>query len=576
MRNLFAVGLSLLVLEAVGAAKAADIPVKAPITKAMPVWSWTGFYVGGHLGAGVGSTTVSNPYGPSAFGDAVTTPAALLGLQAGYNWQISPQAVVGLEADTSFLDARGTNTCLQISPLVVNQVGSNCNSSPRWTGTLTGRSGLITGVQGRTLVYGKGGLAWMHGDVTMDPNNQFYNSAAEALAVPTSLSTTRWGWTIGAGVEHAMTPAWSLKAEYDYSRFGNSNMTTPASSFIAGSLFPVPPATSSVAQDVHVLKLGVNYHMGQSEGFGALPVIPRKAAPVVVSGWAVDTGARYWYSSGKFQWDNFASPNVAQSRLTYDNLTASSGEIFARIDAPVNLFVKGFIGGGRINSGKMNDEDWGMDAPANASVNTAYTNTLSNPVNGPISYGTIDVGYDFLKGADYKAGAFLGYNRVHEVMNAWGCTQLALPASGICAPSFPSTVLTITETTTWQSLRVGLSGDSVFWNRVKIGGDVAYLPYVRFDGLDNHWLRDVPTWFTQWGTGRGVQAELIASYLVTDNFTVGVGGRYWAMWTTNGEFNCTGCNKAAMTVTSEASPFKGNAERYGMFVQASYKFGAGH
>jgi hypothetical protein len=79
VKILFAAGLSLLVLEAVGAAKAADIPVTAPIAKAMPVWSWTGFYVGGHMGAGVGSTTVSNPYGPSAFGDVVTTPAALLG-----------------------------------------------------------------------------------------------------------------------------------------------------------------------------------------------------------------------------------------------------------------------------------------------------------------------------------------------------------------------------------------------------------------------------------------------------------------------------------------------------------------
>lgn len=78
-----------------------------------------------------------------------------------------------------------------------------------------------------------------------------------------------------------------------------------------------------------------------------------------------------------------------------------------------------------------------------------------------------------------------------------------LTTTGICAPSFPSTVLTITETATWQSLRVGLSGESVLWNRIKIGGDVAYLPYARFDGLDNHWLRDVPTWFAQWGTGRG-------------------------------------------------------------------------
>jgi hypothetical protein len=176
-----------------------------------------------------------------------------------------------------------------------------------------------------------------------------------------------------------------------------------------------------------------------------------------------------------------------------------------------------------------------------------------------------------------RTGIFRGDSRswpALEYDSNHGNAELALPASGICAPSVPSTVLTITETTTWQSLRVGLSGEAVFWDRVKIGADVAYLPYARFDGLDNHWLRDVPTWFTQWGTGRGVQAELIASYLVSDNFTIGVGGRYWSMWTTNGAFNCTGCGGAG--VTSEAPPFKGNAERYGMFAQASYKFGAGH
>lgn len=107
-------------------------------------------------------------------------------------------------------------------------------------------------------------------------------------------------------------------------------------------------------------------------------------------------------------------------------------------------------------------------------------------------------------------------------------------------------------------------------DRLKLSADVAYLPYTKFVGRDDHLLRAHSTWFDQQGTGRGVQLELILSYLVTDNFSIGVGARYWAMWTTSGTFTCTGCGDVGVTIGPDAGKF--NTERYGMFVQAGYKY----
>lgn len=44
----------------------------------------------------------------------------------------------------------------------------------------------------------------------------------------TSASPTMWGWTVGAGVEQAVSPAWSVKLEYGYLDFGSASLSTPA------------------------------------------------------------------------------------------------------------------------------------------------------------------------------------------------------------------------------------------------------------------------------------------------------------------------------------------------------------
>jgi hypothetical protein len=119
---------------------------------------------------------------------------------------------------------------------------------------------------------------------------------------------------------------------------------------------------------------------------------------------------------------------------------------------------------------------------------------------------------------------------------------------------------------------VGANSEVMLVPGLKLTTDLAYLPYVSMTGRDNHLLRSTTTFFDQQGTGQGVQLEAIMSYFVTDNFSIGVGGRYWAMWTTNGTFMCTGCGLVGVTLPPDAGKF--NTERYGTFLQADYRFGS--
>jgi outer membrane protease len=479
-----------------------------------------------------------------------------------------------VEIDGSFTDSDGSNTCLQFQ---ADFIGSNCQARTHAMGTLSGRFGGMVGDDGRTLIYGKGGLAWSRNRVAMFGANNFFGALPQDA---TGRSYLAWGWTIGAGLERAITPAWSVKFEYDYLHFGDRDVTTPQSNSIdpvTGSVTDVVArATSNVRQDAHVLKAGLNYKWGgdpRAVWPSLSSVYPVKAAALKAwpqpTGWSVEVGARYWFSSGRYQWDNFFVPDIAESRLTYGDMTGHSGEAFGRLDTPANIFIKGFVGAGSITGGNMRDEDWGLHDTGDP-VFTGYTNTLSDPVKGPIRYGTADIGFDFLRGPDYKAGVFVGYNYFREVLNAYGCAQTANLASGICAPAEAPSTLIISQAATWQSLRIGYAGEAMLTDRIKIGADLAYLPYVSFNGRDDHWLR-AGTFFPQFSHGgKGVQAELLLSYFVTPNLSVGIGGRYWAMWTDNGSFYCVGCNPAATEVSY--NPFKGNTERYGVFVQTSYRF----
>jgi hypothetical protein len=184
-------------------------------------------------------------------------------------------------------------------------------------------------------------------------------------------------------------------------------------------------------------------------------------------------------------------------------------------------------------------------------------------VDDRIKYGTIDAGYDWLRGPGYKIASFVGYNVLRQDMKAFGCTQIANVFSD-CVPPIPTSVLGITEEDTWKSLRLGMAADFNVLPGVKVSADAAYLPYVWFNGTDNHVLRALVS--PEDGHGQGVQLDLTLSFALTDQFSVGVGGRYWAMWTTSGDTNFGG--------TGIIVPQRFAAEQAAVMVQGSYKFGA--
>ncbi|WFU45267.1 hypothetical protein QA640_39250 [Bradyrhizobium sp. CB82] len=193
------------------------------------------------------------------------------------------------------------------------------------------------------MAYLKGGVAWQNnqGDVV---NN---NEGGRLPQDKTHFGYGRLGGIIGLGVEQALTPAWSVKAEYDYLHFGGPSVATPP------TVQDPPPAilpanTTSLSSDYHIGKIGLNYHFGAdpwTAQWSNAPLYakePAGAPPIAyAAGWSFEGGSRLWLSRGRFQWDNSAmpygwplDPSIVLSRLTYHGLDGLSGELFGRVDSP--------------------------------------------------------------------------------------------------------------------------------------------------------------------------------------------------------------------------------------------------
>jgi opacity protein-like surface antigen len=514
-------------------------------------FDWSGAYAGIHTGGALGLVDVDDPFGGSIFGDTVRTPGMLAGGQAGYNWQFGA-TVLGLEADASWADMDGTNTCFAFSGFYIS---SNCRTSIDALGTVTGRIGWTLPFDDRTLIYGKAGLAWEH-----FKTNATVNDAAGLPA--TATSGVQWGWTLGAGAEHAIAPRWSLKGEYDFLAFDDKGFAAPASLVqTGGALVNFAGAATDISQDIHQFKIGMNYRLGAD---GAAPGEDWRAAfhpggPAPASDRTeIEAGVRYVHGWGQFHKDlGITSVASLASRLTYDSDGSNGAEVFARVDTRSDIMIKGVVGGGS-GGGGMNDEDWGLPSPPFAAF-VPYSNTLSG-VDERIRYASVDVGYDWWRGRSYKVAPFIGYSYFAQDMKALGCRQIANPNSD-CVTAIPESVVGITEDDTWRALRLGTAVSFDLAPRLTLSGEAAYLPYVHFSGTDDHILRSLLS--PEDGHGIGVQLEGMLSYAVTDALSVGVGGRYWSMWTTSGVVNFGG--------TGVFVPMRYAAEQAHLLVQGSYK-----
>jgi hypothetical protein len=303
---------------------------------------------------------------------------------------------------------------------------------------------------------------------------------------------------------------------------------------------------------------------------------PAPSEPVQVQAWSWEVGARYWYSTGETGYDLFdTTGSFRVSRLTYEDLTGHSGEAFFRGDHSSGFLVKGYLGAGVVNSGNLIDEDF-------PPVVDPFSQTTSDQDDGNLHYGSIDVGYTFydsttpsiglkdepIDSMGVRLGAFIGFHYLNEELNAFGCTQLAANPV-ICSPgSVAADTLVISQDSEWLSLRLGLAADVHLTERLKLSAEAAYVR-TSLDAADTHHIRsDLTAPLPQEGDGHGVQLEAVLSYQVTDAFNLGVGARYWYMEVEDGSLSF----EEATGGEFGSQPIDFTTERYGFFVQGSYKF----
>jgi outer membrane immunogenic protein len=221
---------ALVALGATVPALAADLPARTPYTKApayaAPLYNWTGFYIGGHLGGAFSSGDNFNGLTTGNNNDG----RFLGGLQAGADYQFAPNWVVGAEVEYSWLGSNNNG--------IIFPGGFVYTNNQRALGSVTGRVGYTWGPG---LLYVKGGYGFS------DNNESLVNGGVPvAFAFNSGHSN---GYTVGAGFEYMFTQNWSGKLEYQYYNFGNSSFTAPA------ALVPF----GSFRTDDHVVKAGINY-----------------------------------------------------------------------------------------------------------------------------------------------------------------------------------------------------------------------------------------------------------------------------------------------------------------------------
>ncbi|MGX9980607.1 hypothetical protein [Methylobacterium fujisawaense] len=553
MQRTFGSGLLLVLLSQT--APAADLPrASRPEPPILPVFSWTGAYAG--LFGGYGALDRATQFlctGPGGQPGARYCPVLpakqgsdsgfIGGGEIGYDWQLGSGLVAGGAVDHQFTRLWGYDRWRGTFP---TEAGGYFRRSVAHSGQrlddLTTIRGKVGFAFDRTLVYATGGLAF--GNVRTDNNL----TLAGFPLFDGRHGETRLGYVAGGGIEHAFSAHLSAKVEGLYYNLG-SRAVLPAPSYPVLTGYH---AGTRSATDGFLTRVGLNYRFGAA-GLSDWPP-PSSTGPAT---WGLEAGLRYFFSSGSPRerlGDPYA-PGQLNSRLTYAKTDAHAGETFVRLDHnPTGLFAKGFLGAGGVTGGRLADEDF-------PPVEVPYSKTHSPIKDGDIGYGVIDFGYDVLHRDGFKLGGFLGYQYFSELYNGYGCRQVA--RGDICASHpQPASIKTLGEIMQWNALRVGIIGEARF-DRVRLSLEGAYLPVVSLSGVDRHWNRPNINPGAESGRGGGYFLEGIASYDLTPAVSVGVGGRYWRMQT----------DKASTTAFafSLPSPMKFQTERYGGFVQLSYK-----
>jgi outer membrane immunogenic protein len=185
-----------------GPAFAADMPVLRESTVIpVPVYSWSGFYLGVHGGWGFGDVNFTNT---GADISNHTIDGGLAGGHIGYNWQMGSSWLLGIEASGTWSGVKKT-----VFGPFVGFPSDRWTTEVKWLATVTPRIGVTIS---SWMWYLKGGVAFADID---------HHLASSTGLVSFDTSATRVGWTVGFGGELLLAGNWILGVEGNFYDFGS-------------------------------------------------------------------------------------------------------------------------------------------------------------------------------------------------------------------------------------------------------------------------------------------------------------------------------------------------------------------
>ena len=269
MRRLVFAGVTLAALGVVQPALSADLPAE-PVYKGgpliVPVYDWTGFYVG--ISGGYSRGNSSNSYtmtGFAPFSGSTQMNGGVFGGQAGFNWQANRNFVVGIEADLQGTWQNGTDNPPGVSTTTIcnpafpiacpTTTAVGVDEKLRWFGTARGRIGFLP--WDHVMLYVTGGAAFgeVESNATITSTATFLFNAPFTTFASGTATNTRAGYTVGGGSEWVLSGPWTAKLEYLFVDLG-----TVSNTFVGGGVVPTVVASSHVRDNI--VRIGINYRFG--------------------------------------------------------------------------------------------------------------------------------------------------------------------------------------------------------------------------------------------------------------------------------------------------------------------------
>jgi opacity protein-like surface antigen len=246
-------GLASLTLLDIAVASAADLPVKAPPPAPMPTYNWSGFYLGAHAGYRWADANFSGPgydFGGFPFpprSESYRPNGGIFGVQAGYNFMITPAILAGVEGDWTWGSSHD-NAAGTVFVFALDGLSFASEAKLQWQATLRGRLGVVNGPW---LFYGTGGVAFAR--VRWTDNSIFiFDGSPTSSAFASDVGKTLTGFAVGAGIEYLWTQNWIARLEYLYENFGNVSVP-----------FGLGPQIGTLdLNNVNKVRVGISYKFG--------------------------------------------------------------------------------------------------------------------------------------------------------------------------------------------------------------------------------------------------------------------------------------------------------------------------